>query len=86
MSIFIQSLIYIISVIGIFVIYFVFTDKDYDIITNSKDDSKKGKRVMNIYTYNIYDEDIKVFANILSNDEKLNDMVDIVNIYQKFDK
>ena len=84
MGIFIQSIIYIISIVGIFFIFFILTDKDLDSIT--KDRKEKGKKVMDIYTYNIYDDDIKLFADVIEKNEKLNDVVDIVNIYQKFDK
>ena len=84
MGIFIQSIIYIISIVGIFFIFFILTDKDLDSIT--KDRKEKGKKVMDIYTYNIYDDEIKLFTDIIEKNEELNDVVDIVNIYQKFDK
>ena len=86
MSIFIQSLMYIISIVGIFVMYFILTDKNLDNIIKSKDNKLNKQKIMDIYTYNIDDEEIKVFTDIIEKNEELNDVVDIVNIYQKFDK
>ena len=86
MSILVQSFIYIISILGIFFIFFILTDKDLDSITKNRKEKDKDKKVMDIYTYNIYDDEIKLFTDIIEKNEELNDVVDIVNIYQKFDK
>ena len=86
MGIFIQSIIYIISIVGIFFIFFILTDKDLDSITKNRKEKDKDKKVMDIYTYNIYDDEIKLFADIIEKNKELNNVVDIVNIYQKFDK
>ena len=82
MEILIQTIIYIISIIGIFVLFFIFTDDDIELI-KSKNENKK---VLNIDMYNIDDDELKIFIEEIEKNEKISAMVDIVNIEQRFDK
>lgn len=79
---FAQSLIFIISIIGIFFIFFILTDEEY---LSGGIDNKIQKR-LDIYTYNIEEKNINEIIKIIENSKKLQEMVDIVNIHERFDK
>ena len=83
MMFFIQNLIYIISVIGIFIIFYTLTDKDLNCALKKEE---KKQKIIDIYTYNMDNEELNIFVKKIENDKDLNDMVDIVNIYKRFDK
>ena len=79
---FAESLIFIVSIIGIFCILLFLTDEDY--LNEAKNDNKS--KVLDIYTYNIEEENINEIIKIIEKSKKLQEMVDIVNIHERFDK
>lgn len=83
MSIIIETLIYIVSISGIFFIFFTLADDNIDVLNGNKD---HGKKVLEIHTYNIDSEELKVITKALEESNGLKDVVDIVNVYQRFDK
>lgn len=83
MSIIIETLIYILSISGIFLIFFTIADDNVGLIKGKK---KEDKKVIDIYTYNIENEEVKIITSALEENEDLKSVVDIVNVYQRFDK
>ncbi len=83
MSIIVETLIYIVSISGIFFIFFTLADDNIDVIKSCK---KEGKKVIDIYTYNINNDELQILTNSLEEKKELREVVDIVNVYQKFDK
>lgn len=82
MDILVQSLIYLISFVGIIFIFFILTDEEYDdIIMNNK-----KNKIIDIYVQNMNNEEVKKLTLEIENMKNLCDLVDIVNIHQKFDK
>ncbi|MBR1883515.1 MAG: hypothetical protein IJ809_00955 [Clostridia bacterium] len=83
MVIFIQSFIYIVSILGIFLLFFILTDEEYYLAV--KNDTKKAK-ILDIYTYNLDDNDVNDIISELEKSKKFEEVVDIVNIHERFDK
>ena len=83
MVIFIQSFIYIVSILGIFLLFFILTDEEYYLAV--KNDTKKAK-ILDIYTYNLDDNDVNDIISELVKSKKFEEVVDIVNIHERFDK
>ncbi len=83
MGILIETLIYIVSMTGIFALFYTLTQDNIDFISSNKNGDRK---VIDIYTYNIDDEGVQVLVKCIEDKEEICSMVDIVNVHQRFDK
>lgn len=99
MSTLIDTIIYLVAVVGIVAIigsfFEMFTNNHLDyfkripnkILDLRKSDSKNDKTVrVDVYLNNMTDDEIDEVVNKIKNDKKLNEISDYINIYKTFDK
>ncbi len=80
MLVFFQTVIFTISIFGIFLFFHILTD---DIYVDMK---KEDRKIIDIYTNNLDKKSVELIIKEIEKSKELGKLVDTVNIHEKFDK